>query len=439
MAGMFDDAPKATSDYRPVARMGYAVIALTFGIFGGWAALASIDSAVVASGLVSVESKRKAVQHLEGGIVREINVRDGVRVEAGQVLFRLDSTSSDANYEATRKQRNAMLAMEARLVAERDQASDVVLPAELLAQSGSDAEMSRQIDDQLAQFNERRASIEGQVGVMRSRIEQYQSEIAGLDRERQSAQSQLYFIDDELAGVKTLAQKGLVPKTRVSSLEREKARLDGIVGRNQADSAKARNSIGEMELQIRQVHQQFQEDVGRQLLETRQKLSELNERLRITRDVLRRIDVTAPRSGTVHNLQVFTVGGVIRPGETLLEIVPDDDDLVVEAHVQVTDIDRVHSGLETEVRFPAFHSRTTPVIMGSLQDISRDRLVDETTRQPYFLAQVAVRDTDLPPDLKERLRPGMPAEVIFRTGERTVLDYLTRPLTEAVTTSFRER
>ncbi|MGV6875125.1 HlyD family type I secretion periplasmic adaptor subunit [Pseudochelatococcus sp. B33] len=435
---MNDEAPKFSSDYRPVARFGYAVIVLTFGLLGGWAALASIDSAVVATGVVSVESKRKAVQHLEGGIVREINVTNGDRVDFGQVLFRLDPTSSDANYAATRHQLDMALATEARLVAERDSLPEIVFP-QTLQHRNNEPEVARTLDDQLTQFRERRASLDGQISVMKNRINQYGAEIDGLERERESAQQQLFFIDDELVGVKMLAKKGLVSKTRESSLEREKARLDGVIGRNQADSAKARNAIGEIEIQIRQVQQQFLEQVSESLADVRLKLGDLQERIRVVEDVRNRIDVVAPRSGVVHNLKVFTVGGVVRPGDTLLEIVPDDDELVVEAHVEVTDIDRVHTGLEAEVRFPAFHSRTTPLIMGTLQDISRDRLTDEKTGVPYYLALVAVRDTDLPGDLKTRLRPGMPADIIFPTGERTVLDYLTRPLTEAVTTSFRER
>lgn len=435
---MNDEAPKITGDHRSVARFGYAVIALTFGLLGGWAALASIDSAVVATGLVSVESKRKAVQHLEGGIVREINVTNGDRVELGQVLFRLDATTSDANYASTRYQLDVGLANEARLVAERDSLPEPVFP-EALVKRADLPEVARIIDDQLTQFRERRASIQGQIAVMKNRIIQYGSEIDGLDRERESAQQQLFFVDDELVGVKQLAKKGLVSKTRESALEREKARLDGIIGRNQADSAKARNAIGEVEIQIRQIQQQFLEQVTEQLADIRLKLGDLHERIRVVEDVRNRIDVVAPRSGMVLNLKVFTLGGVVRPGETLLEIVPDDDDLVVEAHIEVTDIDRVHTGLPAEVRFPAFHSRTTPLIMGTLQDISSDRLTDEKTGMPYYLALVAVRDTDLPAELKERLRPGMPADVIFPTGERTVFDYLTRPLTEAVTTSFRER
>lgn len=435
---MNDEAPRISSDYRPVARLGYGVIVLTFGLLGGWAALASIDSAVVATGVVSVESKRKAVQHLEGGIVREINVSNGDRVDLGQVLFRLDATSSDANYAATRHQLDVALAMEARFLAERNSLPDIVFP-EALLQRGSEPEVKRILEDQLTQFRERRSSIEGQIAVMKNRISQYESEIAGLDRERQSAQQQLFFVDDELVGVKALAKKGLVSKTRKSALEREKAQLDGIIGRNQADSAKARNAIGEIDIQVRQIQQQFLEQVSEGLAETRLKLGDLQERIRVVEDVRNRIDVVAPRSGVVHNLKVFTLGGVVRPGDTLLEIVPDDDELVVEAHVEVTDIDRVHTGLPAEVRFPAFHSRTTPLIMGTLQDISSDRLTDEKTGVPYYLALVAVRDTDVPPELKARLRPGMPADVIFPTGERTVFDYLTRPLTEAVTTSFRER
>lgn len=435
---MDEEVPKVSSDYRPIARVGYMIVALTFGLLGGWAAMANIDSAVVATGVVSVESKRKAVQHLEGGIVREINVRNGDRVEQGQILFRMDSTNSYANYVAVRRQLDAALGLEARLVAERDPNQQIAFPIELTMRS-SDPEVARIIEDEQVQFRERRASLMGHINVLKKRITQYGNEIEGLDRERQSAEQQLYFIQDELVGVSDLAKRGLVAKTRESSLEREKARLSGVIGRNQADSAKAQNAINEMEIQIQQIQQQFQEQVSQNLADIRLKIGDLRERMRVAQDVLKRVEIVAPRAGIVHNLKIFTLGGVIRPGETLLEIVPEDDDLVVEVHVEVNDIDRIHTGLEAEVRFPAFHSRSTPLIIGTLQDISRDRLIDENTRMPYYLAQVAVRDTDVPTNLKERLRPGMPAEVVFPTGERTVLDYLTRPLTEAVTTSFRER
>jgi HlyD family secretion protein len=428
-----------SSDFRRIALTGYAVIALTFGGLGSWAALANIDAGVVAPGLISVESKRQVVQHLEGGIIKEINVREGQEVRESELLFRLEDTSALANRDSVRHQTYAGLALEARLVAERDDAPTISLP-KMLTDNPDDPVVKRVIGDETAQFRDRRASIKGQLGIISERIGQLHSELDGLERERKSAEQQLYFINDELQGIRELALKGLVPKSRQSALEREKARLDGVVGRNLADAAKAQNNIGEMNLQAQQIQQKFQEDVGSQLLDIRQKLGDLREKLNIAEDVLRRTEIRAPRSGEAQNVnpRIYTIGAVVKPGDTLLEIVPEDDELIVEAHVQVNDIDNLRGESTSEVRFPAFHSRTTPLILGKLRNVSRDRLVDETTHEPYYLAQVAVADTDIPEELRGRLRPGMPAEVIFNTGERTVMSYLVRPLTDALSKAFRE-
>lgn len=434
-------APIPTGDYRRVASMGYGVIILTFGVFGGWAAFASIESAVIAPGVVSVESKRQVVQHLEGGIVAEILVKDGQMVTAGQVLFRLDPTSSLANFDSVRAQLDTQLATEARLDAERAMARAVTFPPTLLARA-SDPVVKAAIADQEAQFRDRKASMDGQVGILKNRIKQGETEIDGLTRERASADQQLYYIDDELDGIQKLSDKGLVSKPRLAQLQREKARLQGVVGRNIADTAKAQANIGEMSMQIQQLTQKQQEEVAQQIVETRQKISDLKEKLNISENVLKRIDIRAPRAGIVQNInpKIYTVGAVVRPGDTMLEVVPQNDELIVDAQVPTTDIDRLHNGVDSvEVRFPAFHARTTPLIVGELRSVSPDRLIDEQTHQPYYQAVVAVSNTDVPDDMKARLRPGMPAEVVFNTGERSVMSYLTRPLTDALTRSFREK
>ena len=438
-AGATGSPGKPDSDFRRIALTGYAIIVFTFGVMGGWAALANIDAGVVAPGVISVESKRQVVQHLEGGIIKEIKVREGQRVEEGDLLFRLEDTTALANRDAVRNQVYAGLALEARLVAERDDAPKITFPP-LLADHPDDPVVKRVIADETAQFTDRRASITGQINIINGRVDQLKAEIDGLDRERKSAEQQLYFINDELVGIRDLALKGLVPKSRQSALEREKARLDGVVGRNLADAAKAQNNIGEMDLQATQTRQKFQEEVGAQLLDVRQKLGDMREKLNVTEDVLRRTEIRAPRAGEAQNInpRVFTVGAVVRPGDTLVEIVPQNDELVIEARVQVTDIDNLRTETSTEVRFPAFHSRTTPLILGTLRNVSRDRLVDEQTREPYYLALISVADTDIPAELKGRLRPGMPAEIIFNTGERTVMSYLMRPLTDAMSGAFRE-
>jgi HlyD family secretion protein len=432
---------KPISDYRSVAITGYALIFLTFGVFGSWAAIAPIDGAVIASGTVSVESKRKVVQHLEGGIISKIHVRDGQEVREGQVLFLLDDTAPRANYEAVRNQLDVEIATEARLMAERQEAGSIQFPAELTDRK-SDHRVTAIITDQLLQFRDRRNALEGQVGILSSRAEQLRVEISGLSRERASAEDQLRLIADEIVGVADLAAKNLVPKTRLSTLERERARLDGVIGRNVADAAKAENNIGEMRLQIQQLRQKFQEDVSNQILDIRQKIHGDREKLSIAENVLKRIEIRSPCNGIVQNInqRIYTEGAVIRPGDTLLEVVPFGDDLVVESQVQVGDIDRLSStDAPVEVRFPAFHARVTPLIMGKLKSVSRDRLIDEATHQPYYLAIIEISATDIPTEMQERIRPGMPAELVFTTGERSVMSYLTKPLTEAFHRSMREK
>lgn len=433
-------APRPPSGYRSVALVGYALIAVTFLGLGGWAATARVDGAVVAPGVIGVESKRQVVQHLEGGIVAAILVQEGQRVVRDAVLFRLDPTQSRANDEAALAQRRAALALEARLVAERDDAPTITFPPELMELARVPA-VREAMADQIAQFRDRRAAFQSQIDILNGRIVQLGHELEGLAQERASARQQLDFIEDELTAVRELERKRLVNKSRVSSLEREKARLEGLVGRNIADEAKARGSIGEQKMQMVQLSQQRAEDVGSQLLEVREKLAELKEKVQVTRSVLERIEIRAPSGGIVQNInpRIYTVGAVVRPGDTLLEIVPLDAPLVVEARVPVQDIDRLDLHQAVEVRFPAFHGRTTPMVLGHLGSVSRDRLVDETTHQPYFLARVGVDETDVPADLRGRLQPGMDAEVAFHTGSRTVLSYLLRPLSDAMARSFTER
>jgi HlyD family type I secretion membrane fusion protein len=428
-------------NFRKVALTGYALIFLIFGVFGGWAAIARIDGAIIAPGTVSVQSKRQVVQHLEGGIIGEIRVRDGQAVNEGDVLFILDDTTPRANHDATRNQLDVALASEARLMAERRELNGIEFPEDLMRRK-DDPRIAAILLDQSLQFRDRKRALEGQIGILSSRVAQFGQEIQGLGRERASAEKQLELIDQELSGIRDLYAKNLVPITRLASLERERARLDGTIGRNSADIAKSENNIGEMRLQEQQLHQKFQEEVSTQILDIRQKLHDLRERLNIASNVLRRNEIKAPRDGEVQNVnpRIYTIGAVVRPGDTLLEIVPKNDDLIIEAQVQVSDVDRLATASNiVEVRLPAFHQRDTPVILGKTKTVSRDRLMDEATRTPYFQVVIEIAATDIPPEIASRVRPGMPAEVVFNTGERTVFSYLTKPLTDAFHHSLRER
>lgn len=430
--------PVSSSDYKSVALAGYLVIALGFGGMITYSAFAHLDSAVTAHASVALESRRQVVQHLEGGIVHDIFVHEGDRVAKDQVLFRLDDTQARANLDLFQNQLNTALALEARLLAERDRRDVISFPKEISTYEPH-TPLAKAIEDQQVQFAQRKASFESQVSILQSRETALKEEIEGLKREGESAQQQLYYINDELKGVRELTDKGLVPKTRRNALEREKARLDGVVGRNDIEAAKARNSINEVQLQVNQLEQKMQEEVANSLQDVRPKIADLREKVRVAQDSMRRLDMRAPRAGLVQSVRVTTIGQVLRPGDAVLEIVPQNDQLMIEAQIQPVDADSVHPDMTAEVRFPSFHARTTPVILGKVRTVSSDRLIDEMTHQPYFLAQIATLDTDIPPELNQRLRAGMPAEVTFPTGERTILEYMISPLRDAFRNTFRER
>lgn len=429
--------PQASQDWKRPAMIGYAIIVLTFVVLGGWSAIAQIASAVIASGVVTVESNKKTAQHLEGGIVREILVREGQRVEEGQLLFRLDTTQPQANLEMLQNQLDAAIAQEARLLAERND-EPLVFPDELRERMDRPV-ITAVIADQEKQYNERRASLKGQISILESRIVQLETEISGLTVEKESTERQLAFIEQELTDMQYLFSKELVQKSRMLALEREKSRLQGIIGRSVADKSKAENSIGETRLQIQQLRQKFLEEVNTAILDVRQKIPDLRQRLGVAKDILGRLEIKAPRSGIVQNQRVFTIGAVVRGGEPLLDVVPENEKLIIHAQVSPLDIERIKVGMKTEVRFPAFDTRLTPVVFGRLFSLSSDRLVDEQTRQPYFLGQIVIDPQDMPRQVQERLTAGMPVEVIIPTGERTVIDYLVRPLGDRLAKTFRER
>ncbi|HEY8616145.1 HlyD family type I secretion periplasmic adaptor subunit [Phenylobacterium sp.] len=424
-------------DHRRVSRMGYAIILGTFGLLGLWAAFAPLDSAVIAPGLVSVESSRKTLQHLEGGIVRAIHVTEGQRVQAGQVLYELDPTQARASYDIMRTQTVRLQAQEARLLAERDNLPAPSYPADLMRQT-ADPLVSSTLADESRIFTERRSALQGQISILTARLDQYRSEINGIDQEIASLREQSAYLQEEIAGLKELYERELVPKPRLLAIQRERAGVQGRIGRLIADRAKAQKAIGEANLQMSQIKRQFYEEASGDLADVRTKLGESQERFVVAQDTVRRIRIVAPVSGVAQSVRVSTVGAVIRPGEPIVDIAPDREELVIHAQFSPTDVDNVHAGMKTEVRFPSFHSRRLPLINGTIQSISGDRLVDEATKAPYFLGVIHVAQQELPDELHGKLQAGLPAEVIVPTGERTVLEYIFQPLTNALRLSGRE-
>ena len=424
--------------WRRPALLGYAVIIITFGVMGTWSAMARLDRAVVAPGTVTIESSRKTIQHLEGGIVSEIRVKEGQFVKEGDVLLRLAPLQARANADLVRNQLDAGLVLEARLSAELDQRPEIILPDEIEARRSSSPGLLRVIEDQQVQFRERRASLLGQIGLYESKVIQLTTEKEGLATEKTSVEKQVSYINEELVGLRQLREKNLIPISRALAMERERTRLEGIVGRSVADTAKAENGINEAHLQIAQLKQKQQEEISGQLLETRQKINDLREKMSVASDILVRQDILSPKTGLVQNLKVFTVGQVVRSGEAMMEIVPSDEKLVIHVNLPTTEIEHVQEGMKAEIRFPAFHSRKIPVIIGTLDRISHDRLIDEATRQPYFLGIVSLDKVTVPDEYRGKIMAGMPAEIIISTGERTAFSYMTAPLTDSMRRSFRE-
>jgi HlyD family secretion protein len=426
-----------STEWRKFAFAGYLLIFLIFGVAGGWAAIAKIDRAVVAPGFVSVETNRKTVQHYEGGIVKEILVKEGQRVQQGQVLVRLEQTQAQANSDLMKNQLRSALALEARLLAERDEKPSITWPSEF-EHHAEDPSLAKLVEDEIGQFQQRRSSLEGQIKIQSAKSEQFLKEIDGIQIEKTSTEGQVKYINEELVSLRKLLTRQLVPANRVFAMERERTRLEGVIGKTISDTAKAKAAINEVNVQIAELKQKFHEEVANSLLDVRQKIADFRERSVVAQDVLRRVDVSSPRSGTVQNIKVFTIGQVLRPGEALLDIVPEDDSLIVQTQFSPTDIDSVHEKQKAEIRFSAFHSRTLPVMSGVLETLSHDRLTDEATRQPYYLGRISVNRADIPEEYRKRLQAGMPAEVIVTAGERTALEYLVAPLSSSLRKTFIE-
>jgi HlyD family type I secretion membrane fusion protein len=426
-----------SGDWQTPARRGIAIVFLTFVVFGGWGALASIDGAVVAAGSIVVESDRKTVQHLEGGIVQNLMVRGDAHVEEGQVLLRLDPTQERAKEEMARSAVYSAIAEEARLQAEAGGSDAITFPAELM-QKASAPSAQRAVGDQKRRFEERRAARKIEISILEEKIGQSQRQIQGNTAQSKAARTQLDSMSQEYTKLKPLADQGIVPFARIATLERSKADLEGRIGAYEADIARYGRTIDEARLQIDQVGQKVLEEATAKLVDTRAQLADAREKWRVAAEVLGRTEVRAPRSGRIVNLKVHTIGAVIRAGDVLMEIVPDNDVLVVAAKVSSLDINHVQIGLPTEVRLPSFKARSTPIAVGEVLSIAADAVRDEATHQPYYEVKVSVQVTQFPEKVRERLKPGMVADVLIATGERTVLAYLAQPMTDAIRRGMRE-
>ncbi len=404
----------------------------------GWARGTELAGAVIAHGFVVVESDVKKVQHPEGGVVGELNVRDGDHVEAGDVVVRLDATQTKANLGVITKSLDEFYARRARLDAEKEGAETVTFPKDLAARAAANPEVAHLIEGERKLFLFRLEARKGQKAQLRERVSQLREEIGGLTEQTAAKTEEIDLIHEELKGVLGLWEKKLIPFTRVTALKRDAARLEGERGQLIASKASASSKISEVELQIVQIDEDARSKVAEDLSEVRGKIAELSEKEIAAKDLLRRIDIRAPRAGLVHELAVHTVGGVIRAGETIMLIVPDNDALTVEARVSPTDIDQLHHGQAAFLRFSAFNQRTTPQLNGTLSRISPDLTEDQRTGQRYYTVHIDTSDDEIRRLGTLKILPGMPVEVFIRTEDRTVLSYLLKPLSDQVMRAFRD-
>ena len=412
---------------------------VTFGI-GGWAATSELTGAVIGQGVLVVDSSVKKVQHPTGGVVGELRVREGDKVLAGDILLRLDETQTLANATIVSKSFDELVARQARLEAERDNADQITFPKLLLERTRDPAsEAARAIAAERSLFDLRRQARGGQKAQLKERSAQLQEEIKGYLGQAEAKQREVDFIHKELEGVRTLWEKKLVPMNRLTALERDTARLEGERSQLSGMTAQAKGKIAEIELQIIQIDQDLRTEVGKDLIETRSKISELAERKTAAVDQLYRIDIRAPQSGRVHQLTVHTVGGVISPGEQIMLIVPDADALAVEVKIAPRDIDQVYVGQAASMRFAAFDQKTTPEIEGEVSLVSADLTQDQRTGTSYYTARVLLRPEELARLGNAKLLPGMPVDVFIKTPGRTALSYLIKPLRDQAERAFKER
>jgi HlyD family type I secretion membrane fusion protein len=417
---------------------GWLILAIFFGGFGAWAATAPLNGAVVAEAVVKVEGNRKSVQHLDGGIVKEMKVKEGDRVKGGDVLIVLDDVQARSDFDVFSQQQMVLRATEARLKGELDRAASITAPAEI-ASKMNDPEMRTIWTAQQQQFQSRRAALEGERQVLREKINQLREQIAGNEQEVASFRQQIDSVRKELTDITPLVEKGLITQPRRLQLERTAFGLEGQIAATTAEIARARQAIAEQTQQIAQLDHQRMTEVTKDLRDTQAALLEVTPRVTNARSSLGRMDITSPYSGQVVGLNIFAKGAVIRPGETILDIVPDDDALTIEAKVAVEDISDVHPDTVAEVHLTAYKQRIIPMVHGTVTQVSADRLTDERTGVPYYTALVRINRDELAELPNVRLYPGMPAQVMIPTVERTALDYLLGPLVQSFNTAFRQR
>src|SRR5256886_5758828 len=429
-----DEGP--SDSIRNVALAGWLIIAIFFGGIGSWAVTAPLNGAVVGNAVVKVDGNRKSVEHLDGGIVEELRIKEGDKVSAGDTLIVLDETQARAEYDILSQQYVVLRATEARLLTELDHRSELVMPEDLKTQ---DSYFKSVWSGQLNQFDSRRASLEGQRSVFREKINQLGSQIVGAEAQVKSFTNQINSIRAEAKDVAPLVERGLIARPRILQLERTAYGLEGQIADANANIAKARQAIAEQQQQIAQLDNDRMADVTKDLRDTQAKELEVIPKAMNAKAVLGRMEIRSPYAGRVVALAVFSVGGVIQRGEKILDIVPDQDSLTIEAQVAVEDVSDVHPNMRAEVHLTAYKQRIVPIIHGDVIQVSADRLTDPKTNNPYYVAFVRVDENELAAMPNIKLYPGMPATVMIPTIQRTAFDYIVGPLVMSFNHSFRQK
>lgn len=417
--------------------IGYVILFITFGVLGTWAYFGIIASAVVAPGVVALESDRKVVQHFEGGIVQEILVREADFVEQGDPLIVLDNIQVTSEIAVLELRRATSEALIARLIAEQTFAEEVSFPEDLLA--SDNPIVSSAVQAQRNIFNDRRSIFLSQTEILEYRAEQLNGQAEGYEVQRAALESRFELRNELFERMRTGEERGVIESNRLSDMQDEVIQIEASIGTAMSDIAQVKAAAGEARLNILKLKQEYSERANSELKTARSELSEINENLTVAKDRMRRTTITAPTTGKVQSLAVTTRGSVIRSGEILMEIVPSDETLLIDAKVAPVDVDNVRPGLETEVRFSAFKARLSKLVLGEVMSISTDVLTTEDPNaSPYYLARIKVPDENLTDEIREGLTAGMPADVVILTGERTVLQYMLDPLSEAIFKSLRE-
>jgi len=426
------------SNPRAVAVIGYVIIFMTFGVLGSWAAVAKLDSAVVAPGTITIQGNRKVVEHLEGGIVHDITVKEADIVQKGDVLITLNDVEAKSNLAVIETRLDMVKVIEARLLAERGFKDSFEVSSVQLKREDADP-LKVVIADQKDIFQEQRSIMESRIDVLNSRISQTKEQVKGLELRSDALERRVANYHTMMDRLRRGASDGLIQDNILSQREDDFIQIESSFGESLSELSQVRNVINQTEFEILQVQQEYRQRASDELSDLRSEISELEQRQLVAQNVLERTKIRAPGSGSVQNLKVHTIGSVIRSGDTLMELVPENEDLVVDARVAPQDIDNVTSGLETEVRFTAFNTRMTPLMLGTVKSVSEDIITPEDTqKEPYYLARIDIEDIRIPEDIRGQISPGMPADVVIKTGERTVVNFLVAPLMDAVRKSMVE-